>query len=36
VVAQGILRGLLSHKGKGVENVTDGKPAKWKLKEAAN
>jgi hypothetical protein len=31
VVAQGILRGLLSHNGKGVQNVADGKPAKWKL-----
>ena len=31
VVAQGILRGLLSHNGKGVQNVADGKPAKWRL-----
>jgi hypothetical protein len=36
IVAQGILRGLLSHNGKGVQNVAEGKPAKWKLKEAAN
>jgi hypothetical protein len=35
VVAQGILRSLISHNGKGVENVADGKPAKWKMKEAA-
>lgn len=31
VVAQGILRGLLSHNGRGVQNVAEGKPAKWKL-----
>jgi hypothetical protein len=31
VVAQGIMRGLLSHNGKGVQNVAEGKPAKWKL-----
>jgi hypothetical protein len=31
VVAQGILRGLLSHNGKGVRNVAEGKPAKWQL-----
>jgi hypothetical protein len=31
-VAQGILRGLLSHTGKGVQNVAEGKPAKWTLK----
>jgi hypothetical protein len=31
VVAQGILRGLLSHNGKGVQNVAEGKPAKWTL-----
>jgi hypothetical protein len=30
VVAQGILRSLISHNGKGVVNVADGKPAKWK------
>ena len=34
IVAQGILRGLLN--GKGVQNVTEGKPAKWKLKEASD
>jgi hypothetical protein len=28
VVAQGILRSLISHNGKGVQNVADGKPAK--------
>jgi hypothetical protein len=31
IVAQGILRGLLSHNGKGVQNVAEGKPAKWRL-----
>ena len=31
IVAQGILRGLLSHNGKGVQNVVEGKPAKWQL-----
>jgi hypothetical protein len=31
VVASGIMRSLLSHNGKGVENVADGKPAKWKI-----
>jgi hypothetical protein len=31
VVAQGIMRSLLSHDGKGVQNVAEGKPAKWKL-----
>jgi hypothetical protein len=31
IVAQGILWGLLSHNGKGVQNVAVGKPAKWKL-----
>jgi hypothetical protein len=31
VVAQGILRGLLSHEGKGVQNVAEGKPAKWRV-----
>jgi hypothetical protein len=31
IVAQGILRGLLSNNGKGVQNVTEGKPAKWRL-----
>ena len=36
IVAQGILRGLLSHNGKGVQNVAEGKPAKWKLKEAVD
>jgi hypothetical protein len=36
IVAQGILRGLLSHNGKGVQNVAEGKPAKWKLEEDAN
>ena len=36
IVAQGILRGLLSHNGQGVQNVAEGKPAKWKLKDAAN
>jgi hypothetical protein len=24
------------HNGKGVQNVAEGKPAKWKLKEAAD
>ena len=32
VVAQGILRSLLSHNGKGVQNVAEGKPAKWRLR----
>jgi hypothetical protein len=36
VVAQGILRSLISHNGKGVQNVAEGKPAKWTLKEDAN
>jgi hypothetical protein len=31
VVAQGILRSLIGHNGKGVQNVAEGKPAKWKL-----
>jgi hypothetical protein len=31
VVAQGLLRSLISHNGKGVNNVAEGKPAKWKL-----
>jgi hypothetical protein len=31
VVALGILRSLLSHNGKGVLNVAEGKPAAWKL-----
>jgi hypothetical protein len=31
VVALGILRSLLSHNGKGVRNVAEGKPAAWKL-----
>ena len=31
VVAQGILRGLISHNGKGVQNVAEGKPAKWRI-----
>jgi hypothetical protein len=31
VVAQGILRSLLSHNGNGVQNVAEGKPAKWRL-----
>jgi hypothetical protein len=31
VVAQGILRSLISHNGKGVQNVAEGKPAKWRL-----
>jgi hypothetical protein len=34
--AQGILRSLINHNGKGVENVADGKPAKWRLTEVAN
>jgi len=29
VVAQGILRSLIGHNGKGVQNVAEGKPAKW-------
>jgi len=36
VVAQGILRSLIGRNGKGVQNVAEGKPAKWKLTEAAN
>lgn len=36
IVAAGIMRSLLSHNGNGIQNVADGKPAKWKLKEAAN
>jgi hypothetical protein len=31
VVAQGILRSLLSHNGKGVQNMAEWKPATWKL-----
>jgi len=31
VVAAGIMRSLLSHNGKGVQNVAEGKPAKWRL-----
>jgi hypothetical protein len=31
IVAQGILRGLLNHNGKGVQNVAEGKPARWRL-----
>ena len=31
VVASGIMRSLLSHNGKGVQNVAEGKPAKWRL-----
>jgi hypothetical protein len=31
VVASGIMRSLLSHNGKGVQNVAEGKPAKWQL-----
>jgi hypothetical protein len=31
VVASGIMRSLLSHNGKGVQNVAEGKPAKWIL-----
>jgi hypothetical protein len=31
VVAQGILRSLINHNGKGVQNVAEGKPAKWRL-----
>jgi hypothetical protein len=33
---QGIFPGVVSHNGEGVQNVADGKPARWKLKEAAN
>lgn len=29
--AQGILRSLISHNGKGIQNVAEGKPAKWRL-----
>jgi hypothetical protein len=36
IVAQGILRGLLSQNGKGVQNVAEVKPAKWRLKEATD
>jgi hypothetical protein len=32
---QGIQHSLKNH-GKGVQNVAERKPAKWKLKEAAN
>jgi hypothetical protein len=32
VVAQGIPRSLLSHNGKGVQNVAEGQPARWELK----
>jgi hypothetical protein len=35
VVASGIMRSLLSHNGKGVQNVAEGKPAKWKLAVSA-
>jgi hypothetical protein len=31
VVAQGILRSLISQNGKGVQNVAEGKPAKRRL-----
>jgi hypothetical protein len=31
VVASGIMRSLLSHNGKGIQNVAEGKPAKWIL-----
>jgi hypothetical protein len=31
----GIQHSLKNHNGKGVQNVAEGKPAKWKLKEAA-
>jgi hypothetical protein len=36
VVAQGILRGLISHNGKGIQNVAEGKPAKWRLEESVS
>lgn len=34
VVAAGIMRSLLSHNGKGVQNVAEGKPAKWRLADS--
>jgi hypothetical protein len=36
LLAQAIRASLRNHAGKGVEQVNDGIPARWRLKEAAN
>jgi hypothetical protein len=35
-VSLGIQHSLSNHAGKGVERIGEGKPGRWKLKEAAN
>jgi hypothetical protein len=36
ILDQGIQASLRNHAGKGVQQVNEGSPARWKMKEAAN
>jgi hypothetical protein len=36
ILGQGIQASLRNHAGKGVQQVNEGSPARWKMKEAAN